>query len=320
METNEQPPVHTVFMKGVISGISALVGIVIVGGIVLAYRKPDSTPVVPRILMALHAPAASVNGSFVSWNDIQVDSDALTKILSKNPAGLGMTTDELRTRVLHRLLFSKVAESMVNERGIKITDALMSDVTANVEKALGGREAMAAEIQKQYGWTYDQYRDRVVRATVILNELQKALDADPTISGPVEVQAKNILAEIQSGKDFIEEAKQFSEDTSAADGGDIGFIKKGQTVEPFETSAFALKKGQVSGVVKSEFGYHIIRVDEIKKNAKGEVEEVRVRHILFKTPAASEIVEKRLQQATVHQFIHTNTRAQSGLDSKVANR
>jgi len=77
-----------------------------------------------------------------------------------------------------------------------------------------------------------------------------------------EAEAKNILAKLKGGADFAALAKAKSKDASKEKGGEIGFIAKGQTVPEFEQAAFALQPGQISGVVKTQFGYHIIKVTE----------------------------------------------------------
>ena len=65
---------------------------------------------------------------------------------------------------------------------------------------------------------------------------------------------------------FAQLATKFSQDPgSAAKGGDLDFFARGAMVKPFEESAFALKKGEISGLVESDFGYHIIRLTD-KKN------------------------------------------------------
>jgi foldase protein PrsA len=76
-----------------------------------------------------------------------------------------------------------------------------------------------------------------------------------------ESEAKNLLEEIKKGTDFSALAKKYSRDPgSAGKGGDLGYITSLSMVEPFDKAAFALKVGQVSGIVQSPFGYHIIKV------------------------------------------------------------
>ena len=67
-----------------------------------------------------------------------------------------------------------------------------------------------------------------------------------------------------SGEDFAKLAKENSEDGSASNGGDLSYFRKGQMVKPFEDAAFGLEKDQISPVVETQFGYHVIKVTDKK--------------------------------------------------------
>ncbi len=75
-----------------------------------------------------------------------------------------------------------------------------------------------------------------------------------------EAKAKEVLDKLAKGESFSKLAEQFSQDPgSGKRGGDLGVFGRGMMVKDFERAAFALQKGQVSGIVKTEFGYHIIK-------------------------------------------------------------
>jgi peptidyl-prolyl cis-trans isomerase D len=89
-------------------------------------------------------------------------------------------------------------------------------------------------------------------------------------------QAEDVLAQVKAGKDFAALAKQYSQDPGSAEkGGDLGWADRNQFVGPFADALFGMKVGEVQGPVKTQFGYHIIRLDEIQPGKTKSFEEVR---------------------------------------------
>ena len=87
-------------------------------------------------------------------------------------------------------------------------------------------------------------------------------------------QAEEALARIRKGGDFARLARELSEDSSRDKGGDLGYFSRGQMVQPFEEAAFALNKGEVSGIVESPFGFHLIRLEDLTPARTQSLEEV----------------------------------------------
>jgi peptidyl-prolyl cis-trans isomerase D len=118
-------------------------------------------------------------------------------------------------------------------------------------------------------------------------------------------KAEEVLAQVRAAPNkFAELAKKYSQDPGSRDkGGDLGYFKRGDLVKPFEDAVSKMKVGQISGIVDSSFGFHIIKLTGIKPAKDGKPEEWRASHILIKAPPAAgdfnsmrADIEKQLQQ------------------------
>jgi peptidyl-prolyl cis-trans isomerase D len=102
-----------------------------------------------------------------------------------------------------------------------------------------------------------------------------APDAAPDAKAQARQRAEEVLKKVKAGDDFAELAKQYSQDGSAASGGDLGFFTRGKMVPPFEQAAFALAPGATSEIVESPFGFHIIKVEAKEEARTQPLDEVR---------------------------------------------
>lgn len=139
-------------------------------------------------------------------------------------------------------------------------------------------------------------RNKVLMETLLQSEAKSAVtdqamhkvydDAAKQMSDEMEVRARHILvekedeakaivAELKKGADFAELAKQKSKDPGAAEGGDLGYFTKEQMVPEFSEAAFKLEKGQISDPVHTQFGWHIIKVEDKRKRQLPEFDKVR---------------------------------------------
>lgn len=135
-------------------------------------------------------------------------------------------------------------------------------------------------------------REEQVRARHILFKLAQQAGAEEEARRRGE--AETTLQRIQAGEDFAALASQLSEDpVSAQQGGDLGFFKRGEMVKPFEETAFGLKPGVVSDPVRTDFGYHLIKVEEMQEAGYEPFEAVRTE---LRTRLAREEV-RRLAEA-----------------------
>ncbi|MFQ5329768.1 MAG: SurA N-terminal domain-containing protein [Thermodesulfobacteriota bacterium] len=136
-----------------------------------------------------------------------------------------------------------------------------------------------------------------VQASHILIRPSKKTDDSGNDDGEAQKRAEDILSQLRKGKGFAALAKQYSEDPgSAKKGGELGYFKRGDMVKPFENAAFSLKAGETSDIVKSDFGYHIIKVTDVKEARTLPIEDVRDDILLvLNLEEARELARERME-------------------------
>lgn len=149
------------------------------------------------------------------------------------------------------------------------------------------------EIKEYYDYNLDTFKiPKQVCAAHILFRLKE--NASKEEEAKVRKRAEKVLKMAREGKDFATLAKTYSEGPTKAKGGDLGCFPKGNMVKPFEEAAFKLKKGEISGLVKTRFGYHIIQVKDIKEARTKPLAEVRSQIVtILKKDRTSDIAHEK---------------------------
>lgn len=156
------------------------------------------------------------------------------------------------------------------EKALKTVDMTEQELRDQIRRQLAVREMIDTKIaskvnisEKEVRAFYDSHADifkrpEEVRASHIL--VKVASDADKKTVAAARKKIEAAQKRIKKGEDFAKVAKEVSEGPSAKRGGDLGYFRRGQMVKPFEDAAFGMKVGQVSGVVRTRFGFHLIKV------------------------------------------------------------
>jgi peptidyl-prolyl cis-trans isomerase C len=160
-------------------------------------------------------------------------------------------------------------DEALKQRGLTL-DSLKHDarVDLSVTKLMDAEMSTEASVTDQeakdfYAKNPDKFQQpETVRASHILVRVDEKADAGTRKKARAEIDA--VLKQARSGGDFAKLAQEHSQDGSAAQGGDLNYFPRGQMVPEFDKVAFELKPGQISGVVQTQFGYHIIKVTDRK--------------------------------------------------------
>ena len=280
--------------------------------------------------------AAIVNGQKIAISEV----DSLAEMtLSRYPEQMRASQEKvIKKKILDTKIFGELVSQKATEMGIKISD---ESCESEVTKMISGRgisledyKKMIADAGRDYNELLGQVRKSLEFEEIIvkLSDADKLKVSDEDIktffdenkdkmAAPAEVKASHILvkaenesekaaakakieeilAKLKAGGDFASLAKENSDCPSKERGGDLGFFGQGQMVKPFEDAAFGMEVGDISDVVETQFGYHIILVtdkheakeaifdelkdqikDELENRKKGEAAEV-IREDMMKT-------------------------------------
>jgi len=181
----------------------------------------------------------------------------------------------------------------------QVRSDIRQDITVEklIENAIADKVAVKPEqVTDFYTKNPDQFKQpERVRASHILIMVPKGSDAAAKTAA--RTKAADILKDVKAGKDFAALAKQHSQDPgSAPNGGDLGFFQQGQMVGPFNDVAFKLTPGQVSDLVETEFGFHIIKVAEKQAPRTVPLDEVR--------PQLEQYLEKTNREQQTDAFVN----------------
>jgi peptidyl-prolyl cis-trans isomerase C len=229
---------------------------------------------------------AKVNGAEIKQSDLALAEEELAASLAQmDPA----TKDE---NVLSFLIDMRIVAKAAEDKKVSDTE----------------------EFKKRFTFT----RNRLLMDSLLAQEGKAALtdaamkqvyeDASKQITGEQEVHARHILvetedeakavkAELDKGADFAELAKKKSKDPGASDGGDLGFFTKEQMVPEFSAVAFSLEPGKISDPVKSQFGWHIIKVEEKRNRKPPEFDQVKAQIETYVTRKAQADYVGKLREA-----------------------
>ncbi len=219
---------------------------------------------------------------------------------------------EFKEKILDQMIDEKVLIHEAKKMNIRVTGKEIQDGIEEIKKRFATEEEYNQELAKQ-GLSGKKFEEQVKEQLMVIKLIDQEVKAKVVPPTDIEIEdfykqnesemvepeqvrvrhilirvnentdknqalkkIRDILKEAKEGKtSFGELAKKYSEDASASRGGDLGFFIRGQMVRKFEDAAFALQVGELSGVVETEYGYHIIQCVEKKAAEKKNLEEIK---------------------------------------------
>ena len=264
---------------------------------------------------------AKVNGTEIHQSDLAVAEEEAGQLPPMSPDA---KKDYLVQFMADMLMVSKAAEdkkigdSVDFKRRIEFArrKLLMSELFQSVGKAALTDEAM----HKVYDDAIKTMSsEKEVHARHILI---RAAAGDEKASKAAEEKIKAVVARLKKGEDFATVAKEVTEDPSGkANGGDLGYFTKEQMVPEFANVAFSLDKGQISDPVKTQFGWHVIKVEDTRMKQPPKFEEVKPQIEQYVTrKAQAELVSSLRAGTKIEKFYKVETPADAAKPAEPENK
>lgn len=285
--------------------------------IVLALSSPALAEIVSGI-------AATVNDDIITLYEVNREAAQLLREAEKRGPVTGEAREQIRKAALNALIDKRLVQQKIKELNIQVSEEEVRQAVEEIKKQNNmTQDGLVAALLTQ-GLTFDQYKAQLkeqlerirlmgqeVRAKIQVSEkeIQEYYAANkanysedetyrarhiffrvPKNATAAQVKeamarAANVLMEARSGKDFAELARKYSDEASAAkDAGDLGTFRKGEMLPEIESTVIAMKPGEVSELIATPAGFHIIKLEEkgaakVKplEEVKGAIEEILYR-------------------------------------------
>ena len=292
-------------------------------------------------------PVATVNGTVITQDDFDIELERVRNQFARDGRSLNESQlANIKKGVLETLINRELLFQESQNKGIKIEDKEVNKQFDIVKKRFPNENEYKAALQKmgiseaelksqiKEGMAIQQFIDDYLVQKVKVSEAEVKdfyennpdmfkqheqikgshilikfdIQADKSTKDQANKKIKKIQKKLEAGEDFTSLAKEFSEGPSNIKGGDIGYFNRGQMVKPFEDAAFKLKPGEVSDIVETRFGYHLIKVVDKKSESVVNYENVKDKIVQYlKQAKKREVikvdVEKLRQKAVIETFL-----------------
>lgn len=263
------------------------------------------------------AKAAEVNGKLITYSDFQRQLEMTQQQMLRGRKGTipQNVLQQLRTRVINRMIAEELLYQESQKAGIKVAPEVIDKELAVIKGRFEDTAKYDAAL-KQMNVTEDGLKAQIARKVAVKEIIGKEIVSKINITEeeakalfeknpekfrrPERVRARHILIKVNKddseekktearkkleavkqkllgGEDFAELAKEHSEGPSNVRGGDLGYFARGQMVKPFENAAFSLAPNEISEIVETQFGYHLIKVVDHQDQKDPTFDEIKSR-------------------------------------------
>lgn len=262
---------------------------------------------------AVPLPLVVVEGSrIISFREVNGNLRSIRQFYeAQDFSELGMRVDfssddgrkRLKVRekeLVNKMIEDHAIESLARSRGIIVSDEMLDQSVQRKLDEYGSTGSVEENLDRLYGWTLDDFKEKIVRNALYEEALVAFFEKEGNGIDRARTKMSEAEMALAKGSPFDQVAKDFSDGRTAEDGGKLGWFAPNDLIPELRKTVENARIGVVGSVVESPLGFHIVRVDDMKKD--DEIQQYQISQIFISKPIFSDWLSEQMQQMNIWVF------------------
>lgn len=199
---------------------------------------------------------------------------------------------------LEKLVEEKIIETEANNVGIKLTKEMVSEEVKNKLSAYGQDGDQKNNLSKLYGWTMADFEENIVKPALYQEKLAEKIKNSDARYTQAKEKIKKAQADLKNGRDFETVVGQYSEGDSVKNNGELGWFSEEEMLPEISATAFKLKVGEISDIIESSLGFHIIQIEST--DTINGMEKVKIKQIFTRIPTFADWLKEKEKDYSIY--------------------
>lgn len=297
----------------VLYGFLALLVGLFSASLLLVYFFPNATPSVHNVVRQLPYPAVMVGyGNMISFRELSQNMESIKYFYENQDfSQLGFRVDfsteegqkRLKVRekeVLNKMIEDEAIVRLAKERGIFVSQEMASQGVARKLEEYGNGDQVRQNLERLYGWTLADFEEKVVLPGLYEEKLNGVFEKEVRPSEVAKAKIEKATEALRAGTSFAEVVKQYSDGQTADSGGDLGWFALEDLAPELRSPVMLQKVGTPGDSIESSLGFHVILVEEVKKEKDKQL--YRIRQIFARKVTFADWLSEKMRAMPIWVF------------------
>ncbi len=264
------------------------------------YARPVDDPFVRTMASVFPFPALSVNGTTVTMKEYLAEYDALKKYFA-DQGGEAPPADQLEIAIADTLVNKMAIVQLAEARGVAVDADRVEQYYADILASQESEDAFVTELQNTFGWSVEEFKNRVVESIVLALQMSEVILADSSLQQSRKDTIDAAYARVVGGEDFATVAKEVNTGFDAGLEADLGYVKLSVIPESWASAVDALSIGSMTEVLDLPEGYAVFKAED--RTVSGDETQIHLLSITVPKVTLEEVVKDYLASVTVKRYV-----------------